>query len=320
MGGISVRAALLQKARTRGYPCSRAAIWSIPWIRASSHRSLEPEPPCGLRVRPFHEVRDGGKVPATTGDEMTAARSAPVEWVRTPGLVPYEAACALMAERVDAIAAGSAAELVWLLEHPPLYTAGTSAQAGRPDRARAVSRASHRPRRAVHLSRARASASSIVMLDVRAAGGDVRAYVAALEALIIEALAALGRGGAHAQRSGRRLGAPARGGPRAGGQDRRHRRAAAPLGELARLQHQRGARSGALLRHRALRHPRRGRDEPCRTGIGMRASRMWIEALRRAFEHRYRSDLRAPARRRRSWHSAPSPMKGTPNENRPDLS
>src|SRR5436190_14436261 len=60
--------------------------------------------------------------------EMIAPRDTPVEWVRSPGLVSYEAACALMAQRVDAIAAGRAAELVWLLEHPPLYTAGTSAR------------------------------------------------------------------------------------------------------------------------------------------------------------------------------------------------
>src|SRR5438128_798021 len=52
-----------------------------------------------------------------------------VEWLVTRELVPYEEACKLMAERVDAIAAGRARELVWLLEHPPLYTAGTSAKA-----------------------------------------------------------------------------------------------------------------------------------------------------------------------------------------------
>ena len=103
-----------------------------------------------------------------------------------------------------------------------------------------------------------------VMLDVGRRFGDVRAYVAALEALIIEALAALGVE-AHA-RSGlvgvwvRRQ----RGGPRAARQDRGHRRAAAPLGELARLQHQRGAGPGALLRHRAVRHPRRRGHEPRR--------------------------------------------------------
>ena len=52
----------------------------------------------------------------------------PVEWRVSEGLVPYETALAVMEERVAKIAAGRAAELVWLLEHPPLYTAGTSAQ------------------------------------------------------------------------------------------------------------------------------------------------------------------------------------------------
>ena len=65
----------------------------------------------------------------------------PVEWRVSDGLTPYETALAVMDERVAAIAAGRAAELVWLLEHPPLYTAGTSAQAGRPGRG-AVSGAS----------------------------------------------------------------------------------------------------------------------------------------------------------------------------------
>jgi lipoyl(octanoyl) transferase len=122
---------------------------------------------------------------------MTAARSAPVEWVHTPGLVPYEEACALMAQRVDAIAAGSAGELVWLLEHPPLYTAGTSAKPAdliEPGRlpvhrtGRGGQFTYHGPgQRVVYL-----------MLDVRARwAGDVRAYVGALEALIIEALGSL---------------------------------------------------------------------------------------------------------------------------------
>ena len=51
-----------------------------------------------------------------------------VEWFVSRGLVPYATASAVMAARVDAIAAGAARELVWLLEHPPLYTAGTSAR------------------------------------------------------------------------------------------------------------------------------------------------------------------------------------------------
>ncbi|MFT6661761.1 MAG: lipoyl(octanoyl) transferase, partial [Maricaulis maris] len=53
-----------------------------------------------------------------------------VEWAVSPGLTPYQPALAFMEARAAAIAAGEANELVWLLEHPPLYTAGTSAKAG----------------------------------------------------------------------------------------------------------------------------------------------------------------------------------------------
>src|SRR5262249_12673912 len=52
------------------------------------------------------------------------------EWTVADGLVPYGQALAVMDERVAAIAAGDAPELIWLLEHPPLYTAGTSAGPG----------------------------------------------------------------------------------------------------------------------------------------------------------------------------------------------
>ena len=52
----------------------------------------------------------------------------PVEWRVSDGLVDYESALATMAARAQAIARGEAPELVWLLEHPALYTAGTSAK------------------------------------------------------------------------------------------------------------------------------------------------------------------------------------------------
>ena len=54
--------------------------------------------------------------------------TAPVEWVVSDRLVPYPEAVAAMEARAAAIAAGDAPEQVWLLEHPPLYTAGTSAR------------------------------------------------------------------------------------------------------------------------------------------------------------------------------------------------
>ena len=51
-----------------------------------------------------------------------------VEWIISPGLVEYQDALKVMDERVDLIQKGNAQELVWLLEHPPLYSAGTSAK------------------------------------------------------------------------------------------------------------------------------------------------------------------------------------------------
>jgi lipoyl(octanoyl) transferase len=115
----------------------------------------------------------------------------PVEWVVAPGIVPYEAACAFMVERSDAIAAGRAAEMVWLVEHAPLYTAGTSARSEdllQPSRfpvhqtGRGGQFTYHGPGQRVVYA----------MLDVKRRYGDVRAYVHALETWVIEALAELG--------------------------------------------------------------------------------------------------------------------------------
>jgi lipoyl(octanoyl) transferase len=60
--------------------------------------------------------------------DSMAAISEPAEWRVTAGLTPYKEALAVMAARVEAIRAGTASEQVWLVEHPPLYTAGTSAK------------------------------------------------------------------------------------------------------------------------------------------------------------------------------------------------
>src|SRR5881227_63422 len=61
-------------------------------------------------------------------DRDMGMAAAAIEWRHSDRLVPYEAAVAEMERRVAAIRAGSMPELVWLLEHPPLYTAGTSAR------------------------------------------------------------------------------------------------------------------------------------------------------------------------------------------------
>jgi lipoyl(octanoyl) transferase len=108
-----------------------------------------------------------------------------------PSLVPYEEACAFMAERVEAIAAGSARELVWLLEHPSLYTAGTSAKTE--DLLEPGRFPVHRTGRGGQFTyHGPGQRVGYVMLDVRARWADVGAFVAALQALIIEALGALG--------------------------------------------------------------------------------------------------------------------------------
>jgi lipoyl(octanoyl) transferase len=122
---------------------------------------------------------------------MQANAHPPVEWIVSPGLVPYERALAVMAARTEAVAAGQAPELVWLLEHPPLYTAGTSAAPSELIDAQRfpVHRTGRGGRFTYHGPGQRVG---YVMLDVGARSRDVRAYVAGIEALVIDALADLG--------------------------------------------------------------------------------------------------------------------------------
>ena len=218
----------------------------------------------------------------------------PVEWLVSRGLVPYETACAVMDARVDAIAAGAARELVWLLEHPPLYTAGTSARAGDLLDARRFPVHSS-GRGGQYTYHGPGQRVGYVMLDVGRRFGDVRAYVAALEGLIVDALGAAGRAGRDARRPRRRLGAAAGTGAGRPRQDRGHRRAPAPLGELARLQRQRRAGPRALLGHRALRHRRRRGHQPRPAGLWTQASTGWTgRCVRRS------SAISAPPARPRS--------------------
>ncbi|MET0272030.1 MAG: lipoyl(octanoyl) transferase LipB [Phenylobacterium sp.] len=112
---------------------------------------------------------------------------APAGWAVSRGYVDYPAAVAAMEARAAAIAEGSAGELVWLLEHPPLYTAGVSAKPADlidPDRfpvfqsGRGGQFTYHGPGQRV----------AYVMLDLNARQRDVRAFVGALEAWLIGAL------------------------------------------------------------------------------------------------------------------------------------
>jgi len=122
---------------------------------------------------------------------MSTVETGSPEWRVTVGLVEYEEALAVMERRVAEIRAGTAPELVWLLEHPPLYTAGTSAaeeellepgripvyQTGRGGRY-----TYHGPGQRI----------IYVMLDLKRHGSDVRKFVRNLEAWVTATLATLG--------------------------------------------------------------------------------------------------------------------------------
>ncbi len=112
----------------------------------------------------------------------------PVEWRVSDRIVPYQTALAEMDARADAIAAGRQAELVWLLEHSPLYTAGTSARAEQLIDARfPVHNVGRGGQYTYHGPGQRIA---YAMLDLNRRTPDLRAYVAALEEWIIRTLAA----------------------------------------------------------------------------------------------------------------------------------
>jgi lipoyl(octanoyl) transferase len=119
--------------------------------------------------------------------QMGAERA--VEWAISPGLTAYAPAVAAMEARVAALRDGLAAERVWLVEHPPLYTAGTSARdADLVDPGRfPVHRAGRGGQYTYHGPGQRVA---YTMLDLRLRGSDVRAFVCDLERWLIHALAA----------------------------------------------------------------------------------------------------------------------------------
>ena len=119
---------------------------------------------------------------------LPAPGSPPVEWRVEPGLTDYETALSFMENRAAAIRNEGAAEMVWLVEHPPLYTAGSSADPQdllQPDRfpvfdaGRGGEYTYHGPGQRV----------AYVMLDLKRRREDVRAFVASLEEWIIRSLA-----------------------------------------------------------------------------------------------------------------------------------
>src|SRR4051794_30927624 len=114
--------------------------------------------------------------------------AAPAEWCVSEGLIPYERALAAMEARVGAIAAGNAPELVWLLEHPPLYTAGTSAKGEDLIEARFPVHATGRGGQFTYHGPGQRVA--YVMVDLKRRGPDVRRFVASLEEWLIRTLGA----------------------------------------------------------------------------------------------------------------------------------
>jgi lipoyl(octanoyl) transferase len=113
----------------------------------------------------------------------------PARWEVTPGLVSYEDGLTRMERETQAIARGDAPELIWLLEHPPLYTAGTSARDADLI-APARFPVHHTGRGGQYTYHGPGQRVAYVMLDLRQRGQDVRAFVAGLESWLIGTLAA----------------------------------------------------------------------------------------------------------------------------------
>lgn len=120
-------------------------------------------------------------------DFLPISENSPVEWQVFDALAPYEATIQAMEDRATAIAAGKAAECVWLLEHPPLYTAGTSAdQADLVDKERFdVFQTGRGGQYTYHGPGQRIA---YVMLNLQNRQTDVRLYVSALEQWLINSL------------------------------------------------------------------------------------------------------------------------------------
>jgi lipoyl(octanoyl) transferase len=126
----------------------------------------------------------------TRAAELPAQPAQGLEWVVRPGLLPYPEAVAFMEARVAEIAVGHAPEMVWLVEHPPIYTAGTSASdADLLDARFPVFKTGRGGQFTYH-----GPGQRVVypMLDLKRRKPDVRAYVRDLEEWLIRAFAQFG--------------------------------------------------------------------------------------------------------------------------------
>ncbi len=138
---------------------------------------------------------------ALSASFLARAGSPPVAWTSSDGPTAYADAVAAMEARAAAIAAGSAPEQVWLVEHPPLYTAGTSAKAvDQLDRRFPIHETGRGGQFTYHGPGQRVA---YVMLDLERRRKDLRLFVAALEAWLI---LALGRFNVTAERREDRVG------------------------------------------------------------------------------------------------------------------
>jgi lipoyl(octanoyl) transferase len=153
-----------------------SALWNRSWLQAVA-----------AKVSP----RYGYKV-VNSRDELTigllpAAGTAPVEWRVSDGLTDYDSALAAMTARAEAIARGEAPELVWLLEHPALYTAGTSAQPSELLDARFPVHVTGRGGQFTY--HGPGQRVGYLMLDLKRRAPDVRRFVASIEEWLIRTLA-----------------------------------------------------------------------------------------------------------------------------------
>ncbi len=140
---------------------------------------------CGTRQAKATHLRADGD------SAMSRAMIDGVEWKVSPGLTPYAESLAAMEERAAAIRAGTAPELAWLVEHPPIFTAGTSADPAELFNPMGfdVAEAGRGGRYTYHGPGQRVS---YLMLDLEKRGRDIRHFVHCLEGWMIDALGALG--------------------------------------------------------------------------------------------------------------------------------
>ena len=168
-------------AVARAFPADKGrggVLWSF---SGSREKGLHYVQPMTLYAPPTRTLR------VDPADFVARPGSPPVDWQVANTIIDYAEAVSFMDARAQAIAAGEAAELVWLVEHAPLYTAGTSAKPADLRQARFPVHATGRGGQYTYHGPGQRVAYA--MLDLGRRRQDVRAYVAALESWIIGALA-----------------------------------------------------------------------------------------------------------------------------------